>query len=786
MSSGLLNLQNIENKVLCKIHSKNLDAYCFTDKQLICIDCILENKHTSHDLLSIKSGYEKYILHVTEKFEELRKKQVENKEKISSLLEIKECFLSIKESRLGIIKIFFCFMKKLISEREDLLINRVATGFNKEFEKLNDVEAYMESKKNMIDAIENEKKNMLNNENIYEVLLKSKELSLGFEGFSDYNNEIMNKINQINTFGSCWLNENVISNDEKENIIYIINNKENTIEDRKEMENSIEKMKSKINSLIQKIKSEKTKGNSVGYKQINKFKSLNRKDLNYNVRSKSVRSRNSNNSNSSSNVNINYNMNNNINYNMMNNINNINNSYRSTIKNKDSNIINSSRLSFNTLKNEKTKKESIFPNQKVKKNLKNHPPSYISSTKKIKKEEIFMNIQGKNRIESEKEIDKDIELSISKIEKEDKEENDNDNDDKLSYLNNINYYNDENDMFSISNTINSTKNSNILTNISIQHLPMTSQIDTNISIGMSLLKPKNQSIYIIGGKPDKTIIKYDIESNTFSNICYKNEKKQICFEKINFQVVQYKSKLLFIGGKTCFDSRNNFIDDSIYSYDIDKMTLKVVTNRLKLPKHSFISAYINNKLFIIGGGNEKDTFNSIEYYDKLISKWIDLKKMSFKRKSFASCVGFDNCIYVFGGLDDKEQVLKTCEKYDLDSNKWIRLDDFLIPRRGHQAICLPDGIYIIGGNDGNCILKSCEKYDFMTKKWKLIGAMNYGKYNFSANSTYCQYIFTFGGMTNGDKIINYVERYDLFNNKWDVIGKMPVLKSGHCSILVSQ
>ena len=43
-----------QNKPLCKIHSKDIEAFCETDRTMLCVNCIIENSHKNHDLSSIE------------------------------------------------------------------------------------------------------------------------------------------------------------------------------------------------------------------------------------------------------------------------------------------------------------------------------------------------------------------------------------------------------------------------------------------------------------------------------------------------------------------------------------------------------------------------------------------------------------------------------------------------------------------------------------------------------------------------------------------------------------
>ncbi len=126
--------------------------------------------------------------------------------------------------------------------------------------------------------------------------------------------------------------------------------------------------------------------------------------------------------------------------------------------------------------------------------------------------------------------------------------------------------------------------------------------------------------------------------------------------------------------------------------------------------------------------------------------------------------------------------MKASERYDIEKGKWTRLDDMLTPRKSACSVIMPDGIYVIGGYDGNSYLKSCEKYDFNSKKWKNIPAMNYPRSHFSCNvSADCNYLYAIGGFDG--KSMNIIERFDVLLSKWEVVAKIPGNKYRHQSIL---
>jgi len=44
---------------LCETHNKKIEAFCDLDKKVLCIDCILNENHKSHEILSIEKACQK-------------------------------------------------------------------------------------------------------------------------------------------------------------------------------------------------------------------------------------------------------------------------------------------------------------------------------------------------------------------------------------------------------------------------------------------------------------------------------------------------------------------------------------------------------------------------------------------------------------------------------------------------------------------------------------------------------------------------------------------------------
>ncbi|XP_078494073.1 kelch-like protein 15 [Ciona intestinalis] len=87
--------------------------------------------------------------------------------------------------------------------------------------------------------------------------------------------------------------------------------------------------------------------------------------------------------------------------------------------------------------------------------------------------------------------------------------------------------------------------------------------------------------------------------------------------------------------------------------------------------------------------------------------------MQTPRCWFAAVV-LNNAIYAIGGFDGK-QFLKSVEKYNVDDDTWVYVENMNKEKYGHAACVAQNKIYVVGGGD------SIECYDDQTDKWSVVG-----------------------------------------------------------------
>ena len=106
-----------------------------------------------------------------------------------------------------------------------------------------------------------------------------------------------------------------------------------------------------------------------------------------------------------------------------------------------------------------------------------------------------------------------------------------------------------------------------------------------------------------------------------------------------------------------------------------------------IPRYGLTVVSLNGCLYAIGGSstpNKKKALNTVERYDPGLNKWTFVSEIRFRRSFHCACV-FDEKIFVIGGTDDSENVIKEIECYDPSKDEWCiveylqhPLDDFAV------------------------------------------------------------------------------------------------------------
>lgn len=152
-------------------------------------------------------------------------------------------------------------------------------------------------------------------------------------------------------------------------------------------------------------------------------------------------------------------------------------------------------------------------------------------------------------------------------------------------------------------------------------------------------------------------------------------------------------------------------------------------NDFYIPCYSRWISLTGNKLLLTGG--EKDYIESLpscylfkfkEDINGNFSAEVSQKADMINKRRAHSLIYFNDYVYAISGVD-KIEMIKSCEKYDVFSNKWIKIPDLNFNRQNAAlAIHNERYLYAFSGYDGFRNMNSYEKLDFTNEKkgWELV------------------------------------------------------------------
>jgi len=179
------------------------------------------------------------------------------------------------------------------------------------------------------------------------------------------------------------------------------------------------------------------------------------------------------------------------------------------------------------------------------------------------------------------------------------------------------------------------------------------------------------------------------------------------------------------------------------------------------------TSVVDGKIYVIGGRDSNDNIlRIVEEYNPSTNKWTEKASMPIARCLLSTSV-VNGKIYAIGGIIVGNDGLSTVEEYDPQTDKWTKKTDMPTARWGLDTSMVNGKIYAIGGAFGWAgwkDLTSVEEYDpskdiwtkkadMPTARWGLGTSMSNGK------------IYAIGGLSNGVSL-QTVEEYDPVTDIW--------------------
>ena len=122
------------------------------------------------------------------------------------------------------------------------------------------------------------------------------------------------------------------------------------------------------------------------------------------------------------------------------------------------------------------------------------------------------------------------------------------------------------------------------------------------------------------------------------------------------------------------------------------------------------------KLYIVGGRDGQMPVKACEVFDLETKQWETLAPMTSIRV-FYSVVGYNDSIFVIGGLVPMVGICKIAERYSIRDNKWSRIND-LLQIRSDSAYGIVGGRVVVAAGLGGETLRAMDTAECITPKGK--------------------------------------------------------------------
>lgn len=180
---------------------------------------------------------------------------------------------------------------------------------------------------------------------------------------------------------------------------------------------------------------------------------------------------------------------------------------------------------------------------------------------------------------------------------------------------------------------------------------------------------------------------------------------------------------------TAEESRPLIIETLRFLYDLEMITHQngeVPTPEIARPRVP------HEVLFAIGGWSGGSPTNYIETYDTRADRWVKVDEVDPtgpRAYHGTAVIGFS--IYVIGGFDGMDY-FNSCRCFNAVSKQWREVAPMNARRCYVSVTTLSEIIYAMGGYDGHHRQNTAEKYDFKTNQWSMIAPMNMQRSDASA------------------------------------------------------
>ncbi|KAG6446599.1 hypothetical protein O3G_MSEX004526 [Manduca sexta] len=229
-------------------------------------------------------------------------------------------------------------------------------------------------------------------------------------------------------------------------------------------------------------------------------------------------------------------------------------------------------------------------------------------------------------------------------------------------------------------------------------------------------------------------------------------------------------EILFAVGGWSAGSPTSFVET--YDTRADRWFLSIHMDLTPRAYHGLCT--LNNLIYMIGGFDGSDHFNTVRCYDPVANTWHERACM-YQARCYVSVV-------VHGGYNGRTR-MSSVERYYPDKNQWEMTTSMNKQRSDASAASLGGKIYIVGGFNGQEVLSSAEVYDADTRQWSFIRSMLSPRSGVSLIA-YRDCLYALGGF-NGYSRLNTGEKFNpQRGGDWQEVTEMFSARSNFATVLL--
>ncbi|XP_055947138.1 kelch-like protein 10 [Argiope bruennichi] len=243
------------------------------------------------------------------------------------------------------------------------------------------------------------------------------------------------------------------------------------------------------------------------------------------------------------------------------------------------------------------------------------------------------------------------------------------------------------------------------------------------------------------------------------------------------------NEIIFVMGGWSAGSATNIME----TYDCKTQRWFLALNSDTIPRAYHGMIWHQQKIYVIGGFDGNQCFNSVRCYDPVTYVWEE-KGCMYVQRCYVSVAAVGEYLYALGGYDGHRRN-KSCERYDSNRNQWSFIANMHNIRSDASADSLDGKIYIAGGFNGTQVLDSAECYDPETNEWTLIPNMNTPRSGVKVVA-FRNYLFVIGGFNGSNRLSTGkrrcpIERYDKVTKMWTFVAPMLGPRSNFATAIIN-